>query len=168
MLCKCSGKYIDIYFNLRITCLEASCLSTKWGDLNVYAFLLFPLLRQVLLRVAFNKSLCDPGSSTVTLESVACISSVLSGGRTPLAPCAVGSFSSTSRQEVLQGSGGAMTSHVEFVKLLGHKAGLLKEVVEAIANDLRRSTACPHQGKWSRFLHWCRGWKISPSKATVL
>ena len=24
MLCKCSGKYIDIYFNLKITCLLAN------------------------------------------------------------------------------------------------------------------------------------------------
>ena len=26
VLCKCSGKYIDIYFNLKITCLFIFCL----------------------------------------------------------------------------------------------------------------------------------------------
>ena len=43
---------------------------------------------------------------------------------------------------------------------------IYKEVVVVIATNLRRSTACLYQGKWSRFLHWCCGRNIAPCKAT--
>ena len=33
--------------------------------------------------------------------------------------------------------------------------------------DLRRSTACFHKRKWSKFFQWCRGRNIAPCKATV-
>ena len=42
------------------------------------------------------------------------------------------------------------------------------EIAEVFASNLRRSTACLYQGKWSRFLHWCHWRNISPCKGTVL
>ena len=37
-----------------------------------------------------------------------------------------------------------------------------------VSLDLRGSTACRYQGKWSGFLSWCRGKNIAPCKATAL
>ena len=37
VLCKCSGKYIDVYFILRITCLHCQdWLLEKWDRLKLY------------------------------------------------------------------------------------------------------------------------------------
>ena len=58
-------------------------------------------------------------------------------------------------------------SHLEVIPRLIRKAGFLRAVMIVIASDLRGSTAALYQGKWSRFLHWCRGWNLTPCKASV-
>ena len=61
-----------------------------------------------------------------------------------------------------------MTSRVEVVKPLVCKAGFSREVAEVVVLNLGRSAARLYQGKWSRFLHLCRGRNISPCKANIL
>ena len=47
------------------------------------------------------------------------------------------------------------------------KADFSKETAEVVTTDLRESTVCLYQGKWSKFLHWCHRRNIAPCKATV-
>ena len=62
---------------------------------------------------------------------------------------------------------GSSSPCVEVVKQLVRKAGFSREVVEVFTSGLRVSKAAFCRGKWSRFLHWCCGWKISPCKVTI-
>ena len=55
---------------------------------------------------------------------------------------------------------------MKVVKQLVLKAGFSEEVVEVVANGIRKSTACL-LGKVSSFLHWCYGPNIASCKATV-
>ena len=69
-------------------------------------------------------------------------------------------------KEVSLWSGDAATLLIDVIKHLIRKAGFFREVVE-VTSDLKGSTAALYQGKWSRFLIWCRGQNLSPRKVTI-
>ena len=63
MLCKCSGKYIDIYFNLKITYFSPLSLTTSCSDL--------PLMKvrknMRITRQVLGRPVCDRGAIPRTL-----------------------------------------------------------------------------------------------------
>ena len=127
----------------------------------------FALPRQVLSSDGSEKFLLGLGSFFLLSEGVVCRSCVSSGGRTSWAPLSVESLGPATRQEVSQRYGDAVTLCMEVVKRVICKAYFSKEVAEVVIPDLRKSTACLYQGKWSRFLHWCCGRNNFLCKATV-
>ena len=68
-------------------------------------------------------------------------------------------------KEVSQRAGVTAPSCFETIERLVCKGGFSMEVV---CSDIRRSTAYLYQGKWSTFLHWCHGRKITPCEVTIL
>ena len=64
-------------------------------------------------------------------------------------------------------AGGVVRTCMETMMQLVCKAGYSKEVTGIIATDLRRSTACLYQVKWSGFHHGCPGSNVTLCKATV-
>ena len=41
-----------------------------------------------------------------------------------------------------------------------------RHIADSVSTDLLKSKSFPHHGKWSRFLHCCRGRNIAPSKTS--
>ena len=116
---------------------------------------------------ALDKSLHDPGRSSLASGGVVLRYAGSSGGRSSRLPLA-GEFSGpAAHQEVSQRYGDTVTSHIDIVKWLVRKAGFLKEVAKAVTLDLRRSAACLYRGKWCKFFRWCCRRYIYPCKAIL-
>ena len=93
---------------------------------------------------AFYKSLLHHDSSSLASEGVVQIYWLLWWENLLCSLCC-GVFGLAACWEVSHRFGDAATSCLEVVKRFVYKAGFLKEIVEVIVSDLRRSTACPYQ-----------------------